>query len=133
MVEMSNYALEDEARVFGRYLLGSEPTQAAVQLYCRAICKRAVDCSRRDDKIIRFALCNPSLLSFIDGALAFSKERSVLREKLLIMTAILETQPEHADLFLPQEQTTGHGIIVGLRLCAAAFRLVCGKIVLCFI
>jgi hypothetical protein len=49
------------------------------------------------------------------------------------MTAILETQPEYADLFLPQEQTTGHGIIVGLRLCAAAFRLVCGKIILYFI
>ncbi len=130
---MSNDSPEDEARVFGRYLLRREPSATAVRLYCSAMRQRPVDCSSRDATIIRLVMGNRSLLPLIDGALAFSNKRSVLREKLLIMTAILETQPEYAYLFLPQQRAAGYWIIVGLRLCAAAFRLVCGKIILCFI
>jgi hypothetical protein len=124
---------EDEARVFGRYLLRREPSVTAAQLYCSAMRRCPVDCNSRDEKIIRFVMRNRRLLPLIDGALAFSKKRSALRTKLLIMTAILETQPEYTELFLPQQRAAGYWIIVGFRLCAAAFRLVCGKIILAFL
>ena len=130
---MSNDTSEAEARAFGRYLLRREPSATAVQLYCSAIRQRRLNCSTRDEKIIRSVMRHRRLLPLIDGALAFSNKGSALREKLLLMSAILETQPEYADLFSPKQRAAGYWIIVGLRLCAAAFRLVCGRILLCFI
>lgn len=130
---MSESRHEQEARVFGRYLLRSEAGANAVALYCRAMERRPVSGSERDEKIIRYALRHPRTVGLLDAALAFPARRSALREKLLVMTAILETQPEHAELFLPRRHLSGYWIIAGLRLAGAAFRLLAGKIVLGFI
>ncbi|TND07661.1 MAG: hypothetical protein FD123_2980 [Bacteroidetes bacterium] len=130
---MSSSPFEKEAAVFGRYLLRDEPNAQSVQLYVSAMQIRPVNCTMRDEKIIRFALQNSGCLAMIDGALAFSKRPSALREKMLVMTAILETQPAYANLFLPQQRAAGYRILMGFRLCGAAFRLLAGKMLLVFI
>lgn len=127
---MIGHSFQDEARAFGRYLLGHDPSAAAVALYVEASHKRPFTIHPGDADLIRLGVESPWMLGALDGALAFPPKRSALRDKLLLMTAILETQPEHADLFLPQARPRGYWLVVGLQLAGAAGRLLYGKIVL---
>ena len=122
-----------EAEVFGRYLLGGRsPNPKSISLYISAMTLRPASAIGRDEKILKFVLKNPRSIGMIDGALAFSKKKSIVRRKILFMSAILETQPEYADLFLPQERSWFYNIYifwVGFR---AVIKAVAGKMILLF-
>ncbi|HET6993018.1 MAG TPA: hypothetical protein VFJ43_16920 [Bacteroidia bacterium] len=129
-----------EAEVFGRYLLGGKnPNAKSISLYVSAMNIRPANAIGRDVKILNFILKNPRTIGMIDGALAFSpkgvlgtKKKSIVRRKILFMSAILETQPEYADLFLPQERDWTYNIYifwVGFR---AVSKAIAGKIILAF-
>lgn len=122
-----------EAEVFGRYLLGGKsPNAKSISLYIEAMTLRPASAIGRDEKILRFVLKNPRVIGMIDGALAFSKKKSIVRRKILFMSAILETQPEYAELFLPQERGWFYNVYifwVGFR---AVMKAIGGKMILLF-
>ncbi len=134
---MSAFAHEDsyqiEAEIFGHYLLsGKTPNSKSISLYVEAMHLRPAQASGRDKKILEFILKNNWSIGMIDGALAFSKNKSIIRRKLLFMSAILETQPEYADLFLPQERSGFYNLYifwVGFR---AVMKALAGKMILLF-
>jgi hypothetical protein len=64
--------LRKEAEVFGRYLVGERPSAALVERYRAA----------------------PWSVSLLDAAAGLTDGGSLLRKKLLVMTAIVETTPE---------------------------------------
>lgn len=123
-----------EAEFFGRYLLGGKkPNAKSISLYENAMQLRPANAIGRDEKILSFVLKNKWSIGMIDGALAFSKKKSIVRRKILFMSAILETQPEYAELFLPQERTFAYNIYifwVGFR---AVSKAIAGKILLTFL
>jgi hypothetical protein len=122
-----------EAEVFGRYLLGGKsPNSKSISLYISAMTLRPASAIGRDEKILEFILKNPRSIGMIDGALAFSKKKSIVRRKILFMSAILETQPEYANIFLPQERSWFYNIYifwVGFR---AVMKAMAGKMILLF-
>lgn len=123
-----------EAEIFGRYLLGGKsPNAKSISLYENAMNLRPANAIGRDEKILKFVLKTPRSIGMIDGALAFSKKKSIVRRKILFMSAILETQPEYAELFLPQERNWFYNIYifwVGFR---AVMKAIAGKILLTFL
>lgn len=130
---MPQSPFEAEASVLGRYLLGEQPGETIVRLYVHAMETRSFESNARDEKRLRFALRNPWILGITDSALAFSQPKCLLRKKLLVLTAIIETQPQYASRFLPRERPGGYWIVIGLRLSWAVCKLVAGKIVLAFV
>lgn len=126
--------LAKEAETFGRYLLsGKRPSAKSVSLYLSANEKKTVHLSAKEEKILAFMLRNRRTIGMIDGALAFSNPSGGIRRKLLYMSAILETQPEYANLFLPKARSSGYNIFifwVGFR---AVSKAVAGKLLLLFI
>jgi hypothetical protein len=134
MSEISNPGnYREEAEIFGRYLLsGKTPNAKSISLYISAMNLRPASAIGRDEKILKFILKNPRSIGMIDGALAFSKKKSIVRRKILFMSAILETQPEYAELFLPQERSWFYNIYifwVGFR---AVMKAIAGKMILLF-
>ncbi len=128
---MNNF--KQEAEIFGRYLLGGKiPNTKSISLYVSSMNLRPADAIGKDEKILKFILKNQRMIGMIDGALAFSKKKSPVRRKILFMSAILETQPEYADLFLPHERNWSYNIYifwVGFR---AVMKALIGKIILVF-
>ncbi|MDQ3109362.1 MAG: hypothetical protein M3R17_05665 [Bacteroidota bacterium] len=134
---MSGIAASDtyqkEAEIFGRYLLGGKfPNSKSISLYISAMELRPVVPLGRDKKIMKFILKNPRSIGMFDSALAFSKRKSSVRRKILFMSAILETQPEYAELFLPQERKWSYNIFIFLVGCRAVMKMIAGKILLTF-
>jgi hypothetical protein len=124
-----------EAAIFGRYLLGGTlPNAASIALYIKALSLR--DDSKaiaRDKKIVAFALRKPRTIALLDSACALSHPGSLLRQKLLLMSAILETQPQYAHLFLPRERNFFYHFYIFFVGCRAVTKAVCGKILLAVI
>jgi hypothetical protein len=121
-----------EAEIFGNYLLGKVPDEKSILLYVEAMHLRPAPAMGKDKKILEFILKRPRSIGMIDSALAFSKRKSVVRRKILFMSAILETRPQYAELFLQQERSWFYNIYilwVGFR---AVMKAVAGKIILAF-
>lgn len=122
-----------EAEIFGKYLLdGKTPDAKSISLYVDAMNLRPVAALGKDEKILQFILRNPHCIGMIDGALAFSKKKSIVRRKILFMSAILETRPQYAELFLQQERKWFYNIYifwVGFR---AVLKAIAGKLILAF-
>jgi len=93
--------LATECQVLARYLIGQEPPQELVDRYIaanRILIKE--EGSGPLESELRFVRRNPSTLPFIDAAAGLLKPESLLRKKLLVMTAILEATPIYAGFFL---------------------------------
>lgn len=97
---MTDDALQLEARVLARRLIGREPTPAERARYADAVARRAVPLSDRESRLWRRMLARPRLFNAVDGALALVEPRGGIRQRAQIMLAVLEASPEHVDLFL---------------------------------
>lgn len=89
---MNDADLRTEARVFGRYLVGEVPSDALVERYCAA--NHAIPAVQGDDEVVAYVRRHPWAVSLLDAAAGLTAGGSLLRKKLLVMTAILETTPE---------------------------------------
>ena len=97
-------ALAREARLFARYLVGQAPTDALVARYVaanRALFTEAP--APPDVAIVAFVRRHPWSTGLLDAASGILRPGGPLRNKILLMAAILETTPEFADRFLPRQ------------------------------
>ena len=101
-------AVASEARAFARYLVRSDPTPDLVERY-RAACARlfteppdAVDAA-----LLAFVRERPWSIGMLDSALALLRPQSLVRARLLVMAAVLETTPRHVREFLPRPSSLG--------------------------
>jgi hypothetical protein len=119
--------LQNQAQIFGRYLVGTQPDKRAVDLYVKAM--TGTNAKGADATLLQYLQKHPRSVGLIDGGLALVSPQSEVRRRLYIMFAILEASPAYVDKFLPQDRSklyALHIIGVGIR---AAFRGVIGMII----
>ena len=116
-----------EGRILARYLLGEEPGARVLSLYDAAV--RHADphpVDAADARVLAYALAHPWSLGALDAALALAgPRRAALRRRLLIMTAVLEVQPEYSERFLARDRRQVWASVL-LILACAAFKAVAG-------
>ena len=96
--------LAAEGRLFGRYLVGREPTPAMIERYVAANLTHFTEPLRADDAaVLAFVRRHPRSIGSLDAAAGLLRPGGPLRNKILLMAAILETTPEFADQFLPRQ------------------------------
>ncbi len=95
--------LEGEARVFGRYLVGREPPDELVERYRAANAAIFTEpVGPEDAALVAFVRRHAWSVSLLDAASGLLRPGNLLRNKILLMAAILETSPAFADDFLPR-------------------------------
>jgi len=116
--EPEDQELEVEGRLFGRYLVGREPPRELVERYRDA--NRILlggTAPGSDAAVIAFARRHPWSSSFLDGAAGLLRPGSLLRNKILVMAAVLEASPAFAEEFLSR---TVHPVSLVLRVLGLA-------------
>ena len=96
-------ALRAEALLFTGYLLGQRPEPEWVERYvaaCRTLLPRPPD--PRDEALLAFCARHPRAVAYLDAAAGLLARESLLRKKILVMAAILETTTRCAPEFLPR-------------------------------
>ena len=86
--------LRDEARVFSRYLIGRDAPQTVVERYLR------IDAGPSSEPELEWVRRCPFLLPFVDAGAGVLRPDSIVRIKLLRLTAVLEADTTNADFFL---------------------------------
>jgi hypothetical protein len=113
--QISKAALTAEGALFARYLRGKPASQTALERYeagCEALF--AEPPSPEDEAISRFLERHPWTLPWLDAATALLRPQALLRKKLLLLLAILETLPENAQWCEPHPS---HRALALARLC----------------
>jgi hypothetical protein len=119
-----------QAARFGKYYLGHEPNEMAIDLYVRAMAANPEKPTPTDERLMDFVFAHPWSLGFIDAGLALFRPHAELRRRLFIMFALLESIPEYTDYFLPEERSGLYIFVVmwcGIR---AACRAACGALLI---
>ena len=93
--------LRDEGERFGRYLIGDSVSPMLVDRYVSAMRSMHVLAEGRDRRLLGLVERHPWLLGVVDGGLALRRPGSVIRTKLLVMSAILEATPDYTSAFVP--------------------------------
>ena len=86
--------LRDEAVLFGRYLVDRAPSEELIERYARANAVLFEQGSAADRVTLDFVRRHPWSISMLDASAGVIGGNSLLRKKLLLMTAIVETTPE---------------------------------------
>ncbi len=116
-----------------RIFWGSQPTEEPASFTDEAVARRAPSANDHNQRILQFALAHPRLLGALDVALALTEPGSDLRRRLLLMAAVIETQPRYAERFLSCDRSKLYPLVlllVGLR---AAARAAVGLLLLRFV
>ncbi|MFM2386219.1 MAG: hypothetical protein RL660_976 [Bacteroidota bacterium] len=100
--------LQLEANAICKYLVGAHASSDVLQLYTAACTSRNYQAEKKT-----WFLQSPFLLQSIDAALALLQPKAQLREKILLLTAILETQYPLNSIYTLQQQQ----LFVYTRLC----------------
>lgn len=87
--------LARECQVFTRYLVGREPTPYVIGKYRAAHHAHSafVPGSRFDARLVAVARLHPAGAWLVDAAARFLAPRGLLRKKLVLLLAVLETCP----------------------------------------
>lgn len=122
--------LADECRVITRYLSDRFPDARLIHRYIEA---HRILLGGPEDPVeiarMVFVHRNPWSLPFLDAASGLLRPHSLLRRKVLLMTALLEAAPEFTDLFVPREMSVprllwcmaGYGISSLAKLLVGCF------------
>ena len=121
-----------EALIFGKYLIGSRIGEELCERYAAAVKAHQLECIGSDKKVENFILRYSFWIGFIDAALALRNKQSILRKKILVMFAILETVPEYNEYFLPKKYSFTDVLCVIASGIRSVYRLIIGMILLLF-
>lgn len=111
---MADEMLRHEGERFGRYLIGDSVPPALVERYVSAMGSMHLVAEGRDRRLLGLVERHPRLLGLVDGGLALRRPDSVIRTKLLVMSAILEATPDYASAFLPTRRSRIYVVYAGL-------------------
>jgi hypothetical protein len=118
-MSISSADLREEGALLARYLLGREAPPEAAQRYVEGCAQLFVDpASPEDSSLMTFIRRHAWSLPCLDAACGLLHPRSLLRQKLILMLAILETIPGLAETFIARPAPR---FAVLLRLAATGF------------
>jgi hypothetical protein len=102
-----------EARILAHYLIDSDPPRELTDRYVAANRLLLTGETTADENAsLAFILQHPSALPFLDAAAGLFRRDSLLRKRLLLMTAILEATPLYADFFLSQPRSAASILVI---------------------
>jgi NADH dehydrogenase len=96
---LSGRVLAGEARLLGGYLVGVDPAPDLVARY-EAACRRLF--GDETDAELLFVRRHAWALPWLDAAIGLMRPASALRQRILLMAAILEATPRHSAFFLDE-------------------------------
>lgn len=119
--------LRQEAILFGRYLVDREPSRELIDRYVEANQLLFSEDPGFERELLDFARRHPWAIGMLDASAGILGGNSVLRKKLLLMTAILETTPEYVEQTAPRAVgLPGLVFHVGTASARAAFNMASG-------
>lgn len=98
-----NRMKQHEASLLAKYLGASADDEILLKKYNDAIKKLSISLTEKEEKILVKIIKIPSILPFVDAGWAFLKPESNIRKRILVMSALIETESRYTQFFLVQK------------------------------
>ncbi len=98
--------MQREAKLFAQYLGAKADDETLLKKYTDAIEILKLSLSEKEENIIRYLLKMPFLLPFSYGAWAFLNPKNCIRKRILVMSALIETEPQYVQNFLNEKDVS---------------------------
>lgn len=95
--------MQSEAKLFAQYLGAKVDDDALLIKYSDTIEKVKLSLSEKEENILQYLLKMPFILPFADGAWAFLNPKNGIRKRILVMSALIETEPHNVQFFLNEK------------------------------
>jgi hypothetical protein len=115
-----------EAKLFAQYLDAKVDDEALLIKYTNAIEKLKLSLSEKEASVLRYIIKMPFLLPFADGAWAFLNPKNGIRKRILVMSALIETEPQYLQFFLNEKDVSFSVFNMLLRGSVAVLRGIIG-------
>jgi hypothetical protein len=112
------------------YLINRKPSAALCTAYHCALEKIRIDFSSTEKKLWIACQQRRWILPYVDAYLAFRHSSHPIRRKLFVMLALLETQPDYHEFFLPDSHSYIQLPIVLFKSLWSILKIGLGKLVL---
>lgn len=119
----------DEADRLSRYLIGRSCPEEIENRYRDAVHKLNATLNPVEQKIWNRMMASGIYLKLVDSGLAVASPQSPLRKRIFIMLALLETNTNFTEFFLPQPRNLFYLVPLGFRTGLSALYLIAGMIV----
>jgi hypothetical protein len=125
---MPDSALKAEAGRFAHYLLNKKPQDWVIQLYVNAVKKRVASSDPGEQQLFDFAAKHGWSIGLIDSGLALTRPESEFRMRILLMFAILETDPICCNIFLPKKRNRFYLLAIVFHSARAFLKAIAGSL-----
>jgi len=122
--------MREEAIVISRYLVGKQAPEDLLTRYINANAALNLQLEDQERKVWEFCVKSPALVSLLDAGLSLSKPQSILRKKIYLMFAILESSVAFTEHFLPQQRDLLWLPYLFFRLGFAVFKAIVGLVLI---
>ena len=109
---LSNSHLKIEAMIIGSYLLSHKPEDILIERYIKSNTARQLEFEHDDISLWSFIEKYPHTIGLVDSGLALSNPDSVIRQKIILMLAIIEATPENSKNFIPQKRNLFYLVVI---------------------
>jgi hypothetical protein len=103
---------QQEAELFGYYLVSRRPDELSVSLYEHAMRKQTISLNEKDRRVLRFVMKHKWSLGLVDAGLCMFHKNSGVRKKMFLMLSILETSPLYSGQFLPERRSPLYALLI---------------------
>ena len=114
--------------IISRYLIRKEPPVETCNLYLRAIESGDYQLPAHHQRLWNRCMRQPWLLGFVDAHLGKYTSGHPIRQRILLVLALLESAPEHATYFLPRKQNVFDLILLAVHLVFAFLKPHLGRL-----
>lgn len=96
--------MNKEVEIIVKYLTGKQAEEKVILEYTLGITNKKLMFNEAEEKVWKIVLKYPIILGIIDGGLFYVDKFSVIRKRIYLMLAILETRPLYYDCFFSKNQ-----------------------------
>ena len=114
----------NEASLFARYLGVKTNDAILFEQYHKGVNILNLDLQAKETRAMNTLLRFPFLLAFADAGFAITEKENMIRKRLLLMAALIETNKKYVSLFITNKNTSGailkflcRVILAGVKSC----------------
>lgn len=119
-----------EANLFAKYLGAIFANERLLKKYNDAIKKLSIILTEKEEQILTKIVRIPFILPFADAGWAWMKPQSNIRKRILVMSALIETEPNYTNLFLVEKNIVFSVIRLIFRGLVALLKGVLGTVLI---
>lgn len=117
-------------KLYCRYITGLEADAHSVNLFAHAIAQHKADLTTSEAALLQVMLQYPRSIPFIDAALGLFYAEHILRKRMIVAFAILETNPAYYSFFQPRQYSPLYILRLGIMGVLQVIKALIGKLIM---